>query len=61
MILDLIAHWPVDRERSVLIGDKDADLAAARAAEIRGLKFEGGNLENFVRREVLGGKGAGVR
>jgi D-glycero-D-manno-heptose 1,7-bisphosphate phosphatase len=61
MILDLIAHWPVDREKSVLIGDKDADLAAARAAEIRGLKFEGGNLENFVRREVLGEKGAGVR
>jgi D,D-heptose 1,7-bisphosphate phosphatase len=61
MILDLIKHWPVDREKSVLIGDKDADLAAARAAGIRGLKFEGGNLENFVRREVLGEKGAGVR
>lgn len=61
MILDLMARWPVDPEKSVLIGDKDADLAAARAADIRGLKFEGGNLETFVRREVLGEKGAGAR
>ena len=56
MILDLMRHWPVDRERSVLIGDKDADIEAARAAGIRGLIFRGGNLEEFIRREVLGGK-----
>ncbi|MEX2127851.1 MAG: HAD family hydrolase [Xanthobacteraceae bacterium] len=57
MILDLMQHWPVDRERSVLIGDKDADIEAARAAGIRGLIFRGENLEEFVQREVLGGKG----
>lgn len=57
MILDLMQHWPVDGERSVLIGDKDADMEAARAAGIRGLMFTGGNLEDFVRLEVLGGKG----
>jgi D-glycero-D-manno-heptose 1,7-bisphosphate phosphatase len=54
MILDLMQQWPVDRERSVLIGDKEADVEAARAAGIRGLIFAGGNLEQFVRREVLG-------
>jgi len=53
MIIDLMAHWPVDRERSVVIGDKDRDMEAARAAGIRGLLFSGGNLEEFVRREVL--------
>jgi D-glycero-D-manno-heptose 1,7-bisphosphate phosphatase len=40
MILDLLAHWRVDLERSLLIGDKDSDLAAA-AAGIRGIKTDG--------------------
>ena len=53
MILDLLAQWPVDRALSVVIGDKERDMEAARGAGIRGLLFSGGNLEEFVRREVL--------
>ncbi|HEY7458915.1 MAG TPA: HAD family hydrolase [Xanthobacteraceae bacterium] len=53
MIVDLMQRWPINRERSVLIGDKEADVEAARAAGVRGLLFPGGNLEDFVRREVL--------
>ncbi len=44
MILDLLARFPVDPARTVMIGDKDSDVAAARAAGVEGLLFEGGSL-----------------
>ena len=49
MILDLIAHWPIEREESVLIGDKMSDIQAAEAAGVAGHLFEGGDLMEFVR------------
>jgi D,D-heptose 1,7-bisphosphate phosphatase len=48
MILDIMLKWTVDPSRSVLVGDKESDLAAATAAGIRGVKFNGGRL-NEVR------------
>jgi D-glycero-D-manno-heptose 1,7-bisphosphate phosphatase len=52
MLLKAMADWPVDRERSLMVGDKDADLEAARRAGVRGLKFAGGDLKQFLEREL---------
>lgn len=49
MILDLMKEWQVDPARSVLIGDKDSDMAAAEAAGIRGVMFRRGALDDLVR------------
>jgi len=50
MILDLLEHWPVDRERSIVIGDKQIDLEAARAAGLRGILVQGANLMELIDR-----------
>lgn len=49
MILDLIRTWQVDPTSSFLVGDKASDLAAARAAGVRGFLFTGGDVAEFVK------------
>lgn len=49
MITDLLARFPVNTDKSLLVGDKPSDLEAARAAGLQGHLFSGGNLEAFVR------------
>jgi D-glycero-D-manno-heptose 1,7-bisphosphate phosphatase len=53
MILRALAEWPIDRAASLLIGDKPSDLEAALRAGIRGVLFEGRDLEQFLRDEAL--------
>jgi len=48
MIEDWLAHFPLRREGSFLIGDRDTDLEAAAAAGIPGHLFSGDDLDTFV-------------
>ena len=48
MLYDLMERFPIDRDRSVLIGDKASDLEAAAGAGVRGVLFEGGDLGSVV-------------
>lgn len=52
LLLRAIAEWPIDLERSLLIGDKDSDLAAAAAVDLKGVRFKQGNLLSLVRRLI---------
>jgi D-glycero-D-manno-heptose 1,7-bisphosphate phosphatase len=54
MITDLLGRFPVDTDRSILIGDKPSDLEAAHAAGLKGYLFSAGNLEAFVKRHMPG-------
>lgn len=48
------SEWSIERKRSFLIGDRDHDLAAATAFNIRGIKFDPGtsSLSALVQREL---------
>lgn len=48
MIMRAVAEHRVDRGRSLLVGDKDSDLEAARRAGVPGRLFTGGDLDAFL-------------
>jgi D-glycero-D-manno-heptose 1,7-bisphosphate phosphatase len=54
MLEQAAGKWPIDRDASFLVGDKDEDIAAARAFGIRGVKFyfRVDSLTALVRREI---------
>lgn len=53
MILDLIDCWPMDIQRSVLIGDKESDMEAAKAAGVKGVKYTDGNISKVIRNYIV--------
>jgi D-glycero-D-manno-heptose 1,7-bisphosphate phosphatase len=53
MIEDWLAHFPLRREGSFLIGDRETDMEAAAAAGIPGHLFPGGDMDEFVARILL--------
>lgn len=52
MLLDLMRHHPVDAAASLMVGDRDTDMAAARAAGIRGVLYQAGNLAHLLADEL---------
>jgi D-glycero-D-manno-heptose 1,7-bisphosphate phosphatase len=52
MITNLLGRFRVNAEASILIGDKEGDLEAARAAGLKGHLFSGGSLEAFVNQHL---------
>jgi D-glycero-D-manno-heptose 1,7-bisphosphate phosphatase len=48
MLLRALADFPIDRERSLMVGDKGSDMEAARRAGIRALRFHSGDLAAFM-------------
>ena len=48
MLVRAIAEHAIDPDASLLIGDKDSDVEAARRGGVRGFRFPGGNLDDFV-------------
>lgn len=52
MLLAAIRDLDIDPARSVMIGDKVSDIEAATAAGVRGERYQGGNLLEFVQRVV---------
>ena len=54
MLQQAMREWPIDLNRSFLIGDKDHDLAAAAACHVRGIKFDAkiASLVDLVRKQL---------
>lgn len=51
MLLDLLEHWPVNVEKSILIGDQLTDIEAAKNAGVKGYLFKGSvPLNDFAQR-----------
>lgn len=52
MILKAISDFGLDPARTLVIGDQDIDIEAARRAGVQGVRFAGGDLEFCVRQAL---------
>ena len=56
MILALAERWQIDLAASVMVGDRDSDVAAGKAAGCHAYRFDGGNLLPLSQ-HILTGRG----
>ncbi len=52
MLVDLMKSWPVRRESSLVVGDKETDVCAAPSVGLHGLLYPGGDLDAFLVRHL---------
>jgi len=60
MLLKALSDFAVAPADAVMIGDKPSDMEAARRAGVRGVRYEGGDLEALVVRELAAVTGTTV-
>jgi len=53
MLDKAFAEYSIDKDRSIMIGDKESDMECAAKAGIRGIQFSGGNLFNDCVRQFI--------
>lgn len=52
MLNDAIRDFDIDPAQSLMVGDRDSDMQAAKAAGVRGYLYPGGDLCAFVARAL---------
>ncbi len=60
MIRQAMREWKVDAARSLLIGDRESDIAAAQAAGVAGFLYSGGSLLDLARSVTADPQGSHV-
>jgi D-glycero-D-manno-heptose 1,7-bisphosphate phosphatase len=55
LLLRAMAEYPVDVARSFMLGDRMRDVEAGRAAGVASHLYEGGNVDDVVKRLMAGG------
>ncbi len=53
MILKAFNDWPIDKDNSFLIGDKNHDVEAAKRAGIKGILYEGQDLAKLIKTNLI--------
>jgi D,D-heptose 1,7-bisphosphate phosphatase len=53
MINRALAEWPINAEKSFLIGDREHDVIAAQRAKIDGVLYQGGDLLGYIQPRVF--------
>lgn len=53
MILKAFNDWPIDKDKSFLIGDKNHDVVAAERAGIKGILYEGQDLTKLIKTNLI--------